>query len=55
MMAFLFMEIYMKMIRDSVFSAVLMVQTSYELNPVQTCLMFIVAPIFIASVVGMII
>lgn len=43
----------MKMLRDSIFSAMLMVRTSYEINPVLTCLLVIVCTVFVGSVVGM--
>ncbi len=42
-----------KMLRDSIFSAVLMVRTSYEMNPVMTCALVIVSTVFVGSVFGM--
>jgi len=42
-----------KMMRDSLFSAALMLRTSYEINPVLTCLLVIMSTIFVGSVVGM--
>lgn len=39
--------------RDSLFSAALMLRTSYEINPVLTCLLVIMSTIFVGSVVGM--
>ncbi|WNA15896.1 hypothetical protein XaC1_253 [Xanthomonas phage XaC1] len=41
-----------KMVRDSLFSAALMVRTSYDINPVQTCLLVIVSTIFLGSIIG---
>ena len=51
-MAFLFKGYKMKLLRDSIFSAALILKTSYELNPVLTCLLVIMSSIFIGSVVG---
>ena len=54
MVPFLIKGLYMKkMMRDSLFSAALMLRTSYDINPVLTCLLVIVSTIFVGSVVGM--
>lgn len=56
MVPFLLKGLYMKkMIRDSLFSAALMVKTSYEINPVLTCLLVIVSTVFVGSIVGIVI